>query len=58
MVSCGVRQLVGDVVGLVVQAANLTVAEAVVAERQDLTGDRDLRDLAAAAFGDPLISGS
>ena len=56
--SCGVRQLVVDVVGLVGQAADLAVAQAVVAEGEDLAGDGDSRDLAAAAFGDPFVLGA
>jgi hypothetical protein len=56
--SCGVRQLVVDVVGLVGQAADLAVAQAVVAEGEDLAGDGDSRDLAAAAFCDPFVLGS
>jgi hypothetical protein len=35
------------------QAADFSVAQAVVAEGQDLAGDRDSGDLGAAAFGDP-----
>ena len=34
------------------QATDLAVAQAVVAEGEDLAGDGDLGDLAAAAFGD------
>ena len=57
VISYGVRQFVDDVVELTGDAADLAVPEAVVTEDQDLAGDRDLRDLAAAAFSDPLISG-
>ena len=53
--SCGLGQLVVVVVdGLVFEAADLAVAEPVVAEGEDLAGDRDLGDLAPAALGDPL----
>ena len=57
-VSCGVRRLFVDVVGLVGQATDLAVAQAVVAEGEDLAGDGDSRDLAAAAFGDPFVLGA
>jgi hypothetical protein len=50
--SCGLGQLVVFVVGAVGQAADLAVAQPVVAECEDLAGDRDLGDLAPAAFGD------
>ena len=54
--SCGLGQLpvvvVGD--GLVFETADLAVAEPVVAEGEDLAGDRDLGDAAPAAFGDPF----
>ena len=56
--SCGLRQLVVVVVGGLGQAADLAVAQPVVAEREDLPGDGDLGDLAAAAFGDPLVLGA
>jgi hypothetical protein len=36
------------------EAADLSVAQAVVAEGEDLAGDRDPGDLAAAALGDSL----
>jgi len=53
--SCGLGQLVVVVVdGLVLEAADFAVAEPVVAEGEDLAGDRDLGDLAPAALGDPL----
>jgi hypothetical protein len=38
----------------VLQTADLAVAQAVVAEGEDLPGDGDARDFATAAFGDPL----
>jgi hypothetical protein len=38
------------------EAADLAVAQSVVAECEDLAGDRHLGDLAAAALGDPLRS--
>ncbi len=54
--SCRHREVVvGGVVG---EAANLAVAEAVVAEGQDLASDCDSRDLAAAAFGDSFALGA
>jgi hypothetical protein len=54
--SCGVgRCVVEVVVGCSVQAADLAVPEAVVAEGEDLAGDRDFRDSAAAAFRDPFV---
>jgi hypothetical protein len=56
--SCGDRRLVVDVVGLAAEAADLAVAQPVVAEREDLSGDGDFGDLAAAAFGDPLVLGA
>jgi hypothetical protein len=58
--SCGLGQFVVVVVdrGLVFEAADLAVAQPVVAEGEDLAGDRDLRDLAPAAFGDPLEHGA
>ena len=58
--SCGVRQLVVVVVdgGLVFEAADLAVAQPVVAEGEDLAGDSDLRDVAPSAFGDPLELGA
>src|SRR5262249_31010766 len=57
--SCGLGRLVVVVVeGLVLEAADLAVAEPVVAEGEDLAGDRDLGDLAPAAFGDPLEGGA
>ena len=37
------------------QATDLSVAQAVEAEREDLAGDRDLGDLASASLGDPLV---
>jgi hypothetical protein len=37
------------------EAADLSVAPAVVAEREDLASDRDAGDLGAATFGDPLL---
>ena len=40
--------------GLVFEAADLAVAQPVVAEGEDLAGDRDLGDVAPAAFGDPF----
>jgi hypothetical protein len=43
---------------LVGEAADLAVAQPVVAEGEDLAGNRDLGDLAAAAFGDPLVLGA
>ena len=53
--SCGLGKLVVVVVdGLVFEAADLAVPEPVVAEGEDLAGDRDLGDVASAAFGDPL----
>jgi hypothetical protein len=50
--SCGFGQLVVVVVvaGLVFEAADLAVPEPVVAEGEDLAGDRDLGDVAPAAF--------
>ena len=53
--SCGLCQLVvvADV-RLVFEAADLAVPEPVVAEGEDLAGDGDLGDVAAAALGDPL----
>ena len=36
------------------QATDFSVAQAVVAEGEDLAGDGDFGDLAAAALGDPL----
>jgi hypothetical protein len=38
----------------ILEAADLAVAQAVVAEGEDLPGDSDAGDFAAAAFGDPL----
>jgi hypothetical protein len=38
------------------QATDLSVAQAVVAEREDLAGDRDLGDLLAAALGNALVA--
>ena len=55
--SCGLGQLLVVVVvvgGLVFEAADLAVAEPVVAEGEDLAGDGDLGDVAPAALGDPL----
>jgi hypothetical protein len=43
---------------LVVEAPDLAVVQAVVAEGEDVAGDRDLGDAAAAAFGDPFVLGS
>src|SRR5947209_4305276 len=40
------------------EAADLTVAQAVVAEGEDLARDGDSGDLGAAAFGDPFILGA
>jgi hypothetical protein len=53
--SRGFRQFL-EVVGvrLVFEAADLAVAEPVVAEGEDLAGDRDLGDVSPAPFGDPL----
>jgi hypothetical protein len=56
--SCGLGQVVVVVVGGLGQAADLAVAQPVVAEGEDLAGDRDLGDLAPAAFGDPLEGGA
>ena len=60
--SCRLGQLVVVVVlvdgRLVFEAADLAVAQPVVAEGEDLAGDGDLGDLAAAAFGDPLVLGA
>ncbi len=57
-VSCSLGQLVVVVVwGLLFEAADLAVAQPAVAEGEDLAGDGDLGDLAAAAFGDPLVLG-
>ena len=41
------------------QATDLSVAQAVVGQGEDLAGDRDLRDLACAGFRDPreLLAG-
>jgi hypothetical protein len=36
------------------EVADLAVAQTVVAEGQDLAGDGDSGDFAAAAFGDPF----
>ena len=44
--------------GLLFEAADLAVAQAVVAEGEDLAGDGDLGDVAPAAFGDPLEGGT
>src|SRR5581483_3639718 len=55
--SCG-GQLDFVVVGAVGEAADLAVPEAVVAEGEDLSGDRDFRDAAAAALRDPLVAGA
>jgi hypothetical protein len=55
--SCGLGQLVVVVVvdvRLVFEAADLAVAQPVVAEGEDLAGDCDLGDVAPAAFSDPL----
>ncbi len=55
--SCGLGQLLVVVVvdvGLACEAADLAVAQPVVAEGEDLAGDGDLGDVAAAALGDPL----
>src|SRR5262249_20803293 len=38
------------------QATDLSVAQAVEAEGEDLAGDRDLGDLLAAPLGDPLVA--
>jgi hypothetical protein len=38
------------------QATDLSVAQAVVAEHEDLARDGDLGDLLAAALGDPLVA--
>src|SRR6266540_5541708 len=40
------------------QATDLSVAQAVVAEGEDLACDRDLGDLPAAALGDALVGGA
>jgi hypothetical protein len=58
--SCGLGQLVVVIVAvrLVFEAADLAVAERVVAEGEDLAGDRDSGDLAAAALGDPFGLGA
>lgn len=56
--SCGICEFFVDVVGLVGQAADLAVAQAVVAEGEDLARDGDSRDLAAATFGDPFVVGA
>jgi hypothetical protein len=55
---CGTRLFVVDVVFCAGEAADLAVAEHVVAEGEDFAGDGDARDLAAAAFGDPFVLGS
>src|SRR5205085_8851944 len=52
--SCRLGQLVVDG-RLAGEAADFAVPEAVVAEGEDLAGDRDSRDLAAAALGDPFV---
>src|ERR1700722_2187473 len=57
-ISCGVRQFAVVVVGVFGEAADLAVAQAVVAEGQDLAGDGDSRDFAATAFGDSFVLGS
>jgi hypothetical protein len=54
--SCSLRQVVGR--GLLGQSADLAIAQAVVAEGKDLPGERDSGELAAAAFGDPLVLGA
>jgi hypothetical protein len=51
--SCGFGEVVGG--GLLGQAADFAVAEPVVAEGEDLAGDRDFGDLGAAALGDPFV---
>jgi hypothetical protein len=58
--SCRLGQLAVVVVGvrLVVEAADLAVAQSVVAKGEDLAGDRDLGDAAPAALGDPLEGGA
>jgi hypothetical protein len=58
--SCGLGQLLVVTVfdARLVEAADLAVAQAVVAEGEDLPGDRDLGDVAPAAFGDPLEGGA
>src|SRR5207248_6369998 len=57
--SCGLGQLVVVVdVRLVFEAADLAVAQPVVAEGEGLAGDRDLGDFAPATFGDPLEGGA
>ena len=56
---CGLRRLFVMVVGgLVVEAADLAVPEAVVAEGEELAGDRDFPILRPTAFGDLFVLGT
>src|SRR5688572_11367812 len=52
--SCGRQLLFRARAAAARQATDLSVAQAVVAEGEDVAGDGDLGDLAPAALGDPL----